>query len=182
MSVSSDTVIANLALSAIGTRSTIISMSENSAEAQTIALHYTNVRDELLRDAHWNFARKQVNLALLNDSTQLSPVKTTTATFGSGVTTITATSVAGILAGATIAAVGIPSNATVTSVSGSSVVISVATTSAESNVAITFTPTTYQPVPQPYVYEYALPVDCIQMREILPIFPSQQITQQLFGI
>lgn len=109
MPVSSDTLIANLALSAIGNRSTIVSMSENSAEAQACSLHYTNVRDELLREAHWNFARKQLNLALLNDSTQ------------------------------------------------------------------------NQPVPQPWVYEYAYPNDCLQIRELLPLIPTQQVNSAIFG-
>jgi hypothetical protein len=180
--VTSDTVIGNLALSAIGTRSTIVSLTENSAEAQTINLHYANVRDELLREAHWNFARKQIALALVNDSTQLSPPATTTSTFGSGVTSITVTSSAGILNGATVTGLGIASGTTVTSVTPGTVVLSAATTSVQTAASLTFTPNSYQPVPVPWVYEYLRPQDCVQVREILPLLPTQLINQSIFGI
>jgi len=59
-----DTQIANLALSAIGTRSTIASLSEDSTEAATVQLWYTQTRDALLRKFPWNWARRQVVLAV----------------------------------------------------------------------------------------------------------------------
>lgn len=59
-----DTQVANLALSAIGTRSTIASLSEDSTEAQTVQLWYTQTRDSLLRKLSWNWARRQVPLAV----------------------------------------------------------------------------------------------------------------------
>ncbi|HDR9078187.1 TPA: hypothetical protein QDA98_000737 [Burkholderia vietnamiensis] len=62
--------ICNLALSSIGTRSTIASLDEGSAEANQCALHYDAALDATLRGAHWNFARKQMDLALLADATQ----------------------------------------------------------------------------------------------------------------
>ncbi|WP_017773845.1 hypothetical protein [Paraburkholderia kururiensis] len=68
--------IANLALAGIGTRSTISSLQEGSAEALAISLQWDAALDATLRGAHWNFARKQASLALLNDATQNQPVPT----------------------------------------------------------------------------------------------------------
>lgn len=59
-----DVAIANMALSAIGTRSTIASLSEDSPEAATCQLWYQQCRDGLLRAFPWNWARRQVVLAL----------------------------------------------------------------------------------------------------------------------
>lgn len=61
--------LANLALSAIGTRSSISSFNEGSAEANAISLHYTPALEAVLQAARWNFARKQVLLTLLKDAT-----------------------------------------------------------------------------------------------------------------
>lgn len=71
---SSQVQIANMALDVIGTRSTIASLSEGSAEANAIARHWDNAVDSMLRAAHWNFARKQVPLTLLRDATQAQTV------------------------------------------------------------------------------------------------------------
>lgn len=62
---SSQVQIANMALDAIGTRSTIASLTEGSNEANAISRHWDNAVDAMLRAAHWNFARKQVPLTLL---------------------------------------------------------------------------------------------------------------------
>jgi hypothetical protein len=62
--------IANMALDIIGTRSTIVSLTEGSPEANAIARHYDNCLDAVLRSAHWNFARKQIPFTLLLDGTQ----------------------------------------------------------------------------------------------------------------
>lgn len=70
--MSSQVEIANLALSVIGTRSTISSLSESSAEARQVSLQYSPALDALLAAAFWNFARRQVSLTLLKDGT-LSP-------------------------------------------------------------------------------------------------------------
>jgi hypothetical protein len=59
--------IANMALDVIGTRSTVASLTEGSPEANAISRHYSNALDAVLRAAHWNFARKQVPLTLLQD-------------------------------------------------------------------------------------------------------------------
>lgn len=59
-----DTQVANLALSAIGTRSSIASLDEDSAEAATVQLWYDQTRDSLLRKLPWNWARRQVILAV----------------------------------------------------------------------------------------------------------------------
>lgn len=63
--MSSDTQVANLALSKLGTRSTIANLSEDSNEARAINLVYENVRDQVLGMAFWNFARKTANLGVL---------------------------------------------------------------------------------------------------------------------
>lgn len=104
--MTSQVAIANLALDAIGTRSSIASISEPSREARAISLHYAPALDAVLRSAHWNFARTQIVLALLNDATLSPPQK----------------------------------------------------------------------VPQPWLYEYAYPADCVLFRYIMPQYgnlPSQ---------
>ncbi len=53
-----------MALSAIGTRSTIASLDEASTEASVCQLWYAQTRDGLLRKFPWNWARRQVVLAV----------------------------------------------------------------------------------------------------------------------
>lgn len=69
----SDVAICNLALDAAMCRSSISSIGENSAEGQTCARHYQAAKEATLRAVHWNFARKQVTLALLSDATTTPP-------------------------------------------------------------------------------------------------------------
>lgn len=57
--------ICNRALSAIGTRSQITSLTENSPEAKNCNLLFATIRDELLRMAPWNCATNFNNLALI---------------------------------------------------------------------------------------------------------------------
>jgi len=57
--------ICNQALAAIGTRSTIASLTENSAEALACAQQFDGTRDKLLRAAPWNFATRWATLGLL---------------------------------------------------------------------------------------------------------------------
>ena len=57
--------ICNNALAAIGTRSSISSITENSAEAAACRLQYASTLRQLLRAAHWGFAGRTDNLALL---------------------------------------------------------------------------------------------------------------------
>jgi hypothetical protein len=54
------TEIANLALSHIGARRLTELDTDTTVEAQTCRLHYTRVRDALLRRMPWNFATKRV--------------------------------------------------------------------------------------------------------------------------
>ena len=68
--------IYNLALDAVGTRSTVASTTENSTEANTLNRHYTAAVQSLLASANWSFARQQATLALLNDATQGQTVPT----------------------------------------------------------------------------------------------------------
>jgi hypothetical protein len=57
--------ICNRALSAIGTRSTIATLTEVSNEATQCNLLFGTVRDEILRMAPWNSAQNFNNLALI---------------------------------------------------------------------------------------------------------------------
>lgn len=74
--MASQVEIANMALDIIGTRSSIASLSEGSAEANAVARQWSNAVDAVLRAAHWNFARRQLALTLLSDATQGQPVPT----------------------------------------------------------------------------------------------------------
>lgn len=66
--MASDVELCNRALAEIGTRSTISSLTEQSNEAQNCALIYDPMRRATLRAAHWSFAREQVSLSLLGQS------------------------------------------------------------------------------------------------------------------
>jgi hypothetical protein len=68
-----DVTICNMALGEAGARTTITSLSEKSKEANLCAIYYTPARDAVLQAARWNFARKQLNLALLKDATATPP-------------------------------------------------------------------------------------------------------------
>lgn len=57
--------ICNMALSEIGTRSTIAAFDEGSAESEQCSVWYDSLREMLLRAAPWGFSRAQANLALL---------------------------------------------------------------------------------------------------------------------
>lgn len=63
--MSSPTDICNRALDACGARTIIGDLSEASQEAQVCARHYDTVRKNLLRGAHWGFAKRQKALTLL---------------------------------------------------------------------------------------------------------------------
>lgn len=62
--MASDIDICNEALLAIGTRSTIVSFAEQSAEARACARLYNSVRQSTLRQAPWGFARKDEVLTI----------------------------------------------------------------------------------------------------------------------
>jgi hypothetical protein len=53
-----DTDIANMALSRLGTRATIADLTENSTEARQVNLWYATERDELQSLVDWNFNRR----------------------------------------------------------------------------------------------------------------------------
>ena len=57
-----DTDICNMALSLIGSRSTIDSLSDGSEEAAACSIWYDRLRRMLLRSVHWGFARAQDSL------------------------------------------------------------------------------------------------------------------------
>lgn len=59
-----DVEICNLALSAIGTKSSIASLAEVSAEAEACAIWYPIVRDRVLRKRLWGCARGTIVLTL----------------------------------------------------------------------------------------------------------------------
>lgn len=58
-----DTAVANMALAAIGTRSSIANLAEASTEAYNVNLIYEQTLNELLRKIRWNFARYETALA-----------------------------------------------------------------------------------------------------------------------
>lgn len=60
--------IANRALSQVGTRSTIASLSEISNEADAVNLWFGALRDELLRTAPWNCAKNTDYLSVLKSA------------------------------------------------------------------------------------------------------------------
>lgn len=66
--MTTDTAICNLALDKVGTRSTIVSMNEDSNEAEACLRQYATTRDQVLRMAHWDFAKKTATLALLKSA------------------------------------------------------------------------------------------------------------------
>lgn len=71
--------ICNRALQAIGTRTTIASLTETSIEARNCNLIYADTRDEVLQMAYWNFAQKTTYLALLKSAPGTPTNSTSTA-------------------------------------------------------------------------------------------------------
>lgn len=61
----SQTQICNQALQLVGSRSQIESITEGSPEANALLVQWDNVRDQLLRAAHWGFAGKTLTASLL---------------------------------------------------------------------------------------------------------------------
>lgn len=68
MPIISDVRIGNMALSNIGARSTIESLTEESAEAKQVSLWYDWSRVQVLEAFNWSFARKRLTLALHSDA------------------------------------------------------------------------------------------------------------------
>lgn len=64
----SDTGIANMALSHVGARSSIESLTEKSTEARLCLTWYDYSRRTVLEAHDWNFARKRLTLALHGDT------------------------------------------------------------------------------------------------------------------
>lgn len=65
--------ICNRALDILGVQNTIGDLQEGTVEARPMLRNYMPALQELLRAAHWNFARRQFPLTLLQDATgQLS--------------------------------------------------------------------------------------------------------------
>lgn len=57
----------NLALSAVGSRESVSSPTEQSREAELCTIWYPHVRDQVLRAAPWGSARKNALLAILKE-------------------------------------------------------------------------------------------------------------------
>ncbi len=76
--MASEVTICNRALQAIGTRTSVASLTEQSVEARNCNLIYADTRDEVLQMAYWNFAQKTAYLALLKSapSTPSNPAST----------------------------------------------------------------------------------------------------------
>lgn len=54
-----DTSIANMALQAVGTRSTVMTLSEGSPESNAVQLIYANQRNALIREYRWGWSARQ---------------------------------------------------------------------------------------------------------------------------
>ena len=65
--MATDVSICNMALARIGVSTFISSLNEASNEARVCSLFYSEVRDRVLRDFPWNFAKKRVTLADAGD-------------------------------------------------------------------------------------------------------------------
>src|SRR5262245_30097648 len=63
--MTSEVDVANRALSLLGTRSSVASLTEDSNEARVLSVWIDSVRDELLRLAPWNCAKMWKSLALI---------------------------------------------------------------------------------------------------------------------
>lgn len=66
--MTSEVNICNRALQAIGARTTIAALTEQSVEARNCNLIYQDTRDQVLAMAYWNFAQKTDYLALLKSA------------------------------------------------------------------------------------------------------------------
>jgi hypothetical protein len=66
--MTTDTDIVNRALQQCGARSTIANLQEKSEEARNARMIYTSTRQQMLRAAHWNFARKTAYLSVLKSA------------------------------------------------------------------------------------------------------------------
>lgn len=73
MSAGSPTIVANMALDAIGSDVQLGDISEGSRTANVCLRAYARCRSDLLRSAPWNFARTQRPLTLLGDASGNSP-------------------------------------------------------------------------------------------------------------
>ena len=73
MSRFTPTDIAVEALDAIGSETTIADIEEGSREARVLVRKYWTCLQQLLRGAHWDFARKLVPLTMLADATGNTP-------------------------------------------------------------------------------------------------------------
>lgn len=74
--MTSEVDVANMALDAVGARTSIASFTENSKESNACARHFENVVTSILRMVPWGWARKQVTLTLLADATAGQSVPT----------------------------------------------------------------------------------------------------------
>lgn len=64
---SSDVAVANRALTKLGSTRVISSFDDGTREARLVALVYYDMRDSLLREHTWRFAKKRVQLASSTD-------------------------------------------------------------------------------------------------------------------
>lgn len=119
--MASEVAICNRALAAIGSQSSISSLTEGTPEANACALIFADTRDEVQNMAFWNFCRKTATLGLIK-------------------------SAPGTLTNPTGAAVW----------------------------------SSAYPSP-PWLYEYAYPSDCLQMRFIVPQLDNDALSIPIFS-
>lgn len=76
--------VCNRALDYLGISNVIGDLQEGTTESRVMVRHYMPTLKQMLRGAHWQFARKQANLTLLQDQTMNSPPPVGTGTPGMG--------------------------------------------------------------------------------------------------
>ena len=146
------TSLANIALGHLGTTS-IEAFNESSPEGVHVRRHWNLVRDALLRQRHWNFAIKRVELKL--DGL----VEMTGGSVTRGDETVTVASTTGLAVGQTLIGSGIPTGTKVASVTdGTHFEMDAAATTTGSSLAIS----AYDAPAFDYQFAYVLPTDYLR--------------------
>ncbi len=144
--------LANIALGHLGTAS-LADYNETSPEGVHIRRHWNLVRDSLLRQRHWNFAIKRVELELAG------LVEMTGGSVTRGDETVTVASTTGLSVGQTVIGSGIPAGTKVASVTdGTHFEMDAAATTTGSSLAIS----AYDAPAFDYQFAYVLPTDYLR--------------------
>lgn len=163
-----DVEIANMALSLMG-EATITALSNSTAAARAMNLHYIPVRDALLRSHPWNFAQRRISLAP-------APVLKLTANTTLSTTVVTTT--LGLLVGQSVSGTNIQANTVIAAVNPgvnftlSLIPVTAAVTGNILTLGQYYTSSPSVTLPAfGWTYAYALPSACLCVTEIngLPV-------------